>query len=111
MGDAADQVDEGEVLGAKFVVELLGNALNIERFAKSFGDFDHGYVAGWIKFADLEDQGAEFAQKQIAGLVDLEIVIPRVGFAVIPFDPVPQALVSAPVDEDQEIFMVQPCNL
>src|ERR1035441_5355050 len=87
------------MLRAEFVVKLLGDALNVQRLAKALGHFDDGYITRRIEFADLEDQGAELAQEEIAGLVDLKIVIAGVGLTFITFDPIPKALRPVPIDE------------
>jgi len=95
------------VLGLEFVVKLPGDPLDIQRFPEPLGHFDHGRVTGGIEFADIEDQGVQFAQEEIARLMDFEIVFAGIDLAVIPFNPIPEALVSVRVDEDEEILLVQ----
>src|ERR1039457_689146 len=98
-------------MSAEVIVELLGDTLDIERLAEALGHLDYRHVASGIELADIEDQGAEFAQEEIAGLVDFKIVIAGVRFAGVPLPPIPQAFVSPTVDEDQEILLVRPRDL
>jgi len=106
-GDSRDQTDKGEVLGTKLFVELLCDTRDIERVTKALGYFYHRDVAGGIEFSDLKNESAEFSQEKVAGLIDLEIVIAWIVPAIFSLHPIPEALGSLAVDEDEQVLVVE----
>ena len=74
------------------LVELLGDPLDVEGLADA-GDFDDADVPLFIELADVEDHLAELAEEQVARLaLDSSKWSRRVGLAVSPLDPIPEAL-------------------
>ena len=106
VGDAADQLQERDVLVLELAEELLGDPFDIEGGLQPPCDLDDADVALGVELAEVEDHLAELAEEQVAGLA-LEIeVIARELLTVLPLDPVPEALGSLAVDEDQQVLVV-----
>ena len=92
VADAPDQLQERDVLLLKLAEELLGDTLDVEGRLQPPGHFDDADVALGVEFGEVEDHLAELAEEQVAGLaLDVEVVA-RDLLAVLPLDPVPEAL-------------------
>ena len=107
VGDATDQFQESDVLILKVAEELLGDAFDVEGGLQPLGDINDADVTLGVEFGEVEDHLAELAEEQVAGLA-LEVeVIARDLLALLPLDPVPEALCSLSVHEDQKILVVK----
>ena len=110
VADTANQFQERDVLFLKLAEEFLGDSLNIERRPQPAGDLDDADVAVLVKLAQVEHDLAELAEKQITRLSFAEQVIARVELSVLAFDPIPKALCSLTVHEDEQVLVVQFCD-
>ena len=109
--DALNQFNEGKVLLLEVAVESFGDPLHIQSVSDASGDFDDAGVALFVEFADVENNLAKFAHKEVARLAFDVQVVSRIALAGLAFDPVPKALRSGRVEEDQNVFVVLGENL
>ena len=111
VANTLDQFDERKVLLLEVAVEAFGDPFDVEGVTDAGGDFDDAGVAFFVEFADVEDDLPELAHEEVARLaLDIQVVS-RVTLAGLAFDPVPEALRSGSVEEDQNVLVVLSENL
>ena len=69
-------------------------------------DFDDTYISLRIKVGEVEYHLAQFSQEQVSGLTIAEQVFPSQGLSVLPLNPVPKALRTIAVDENQQVLVM-----
>ena len=104
IGDALNGVEQLGVLLLEVSEEGLGDDFDVEACADAAGGLGDGDVAIFIELREIDDEGGELGEEQVAGLTFEIMVAAGVGFRTIALHPEPDGATALGIDEDENVF-------
>ncbi len=93
------------MLRRKVVEKTLGDRLNIQCLSQAARRFGDAEAAMLVQLANVHKHGADLAQEQVARLTPDIQMLARSPLAALALDPIPQALSTLAIQENEQVFI------